>query len=252
MRSSFRTTTSEDEIVRQLSTLVQRLPNDLQLVVLELADPASFAILRSVVGHGQALYCNQLSKILHQSRLAQALQERPTEAYETYERVLMARQCVLNSIRSGIVPLRTRYRIIKWKFAEDYGLLFTIETYIHKITVWKLHGDTVERVWTQEGVIDAIFMTHSHRVLVSGALGTLQIWDFANSPKSANIISHMKALTDFVFNFKLSSFQISCDSRSCRPCHKCRADALGLLGHTGFEEESSLFFAPCPLRATHF
>ena len=178
----------EDEIVRQLSEPVQRLPLDLQLVLLEFADAVTFAILRSVISHGRALYCNQLSKILHQSPLAQALQGRPTEAYETYERVLMARQCVLNAIKAGIFPLRTSFDIIKWEFAEDYGLMFTIETYVQKISVWKLRGDTVERVWTQEGVVDAMFITHSQRVLVSGALGTLQIWDFADSPKSVNMI----------------------------------------------------------------
>ena len=95
----------------------------------------------------------------------------------------MARQCVLSSIKSGIFPLRTQFHIIKWKFAEDYGLMFTIETYIQKITVWRLRGDTIERVWTQEAVVDANFISRLQRVLVSSADGALQIWDFADSPK---------------------------------------------------------------------
>ena len=174
---------ADEEIVRQLSDVVQQLPLDLQLVVLEFADAVTFAILRSVISHGRAFYCNQLSKILHTSPLAQALQGRSAEAYETYERVLMARQCVLNAIKAGIFPLRTSFDIIKWEFAEDYGLMFTIETYVQKISVWRLRGETVEDVWTQEGVVDATFISHLQRVLVSSADGVLQIWDFADSPK---------------------------------------------------------------------
>ena len=175
----------DDEIVRQILTPVQQLPHELQLVVLELADPVSFAILRSVIKHDEALalYCNQLSKILHQSRLAQSVQGRPKEAYETYKRVLMARQCVLNAIQTGIFPLRTSFDIIKWKFAEDYGLMFTIETHTHMISVWTLRGDTVKCVWRRLGAADAVFITHLQRVLVSDLDGGLQIWDFADSPR---------------------------------------------------------------------
>jgi hypothetical protein len=95
----------------------------------------------------------------------------------------MARQCVLNGIQNRIFPLRTRSEITKWNFAEDYGLMFTIKVYIQQIAVWKLCGDTAQNVWTREGVVDAVSSTDSQQVLLSGADGVLQIWDFADSPK---------------------------------------------------------------------
>ena len=174
---------ADDEVVRQMLTLLQNLPPELQLVVLKHADPVAFAILRTGIPHDNELYCTQLSKLLHHSRFAQALQGKPTEARETYERVLMARQCVLNSIKYGIFPLRTRHEIVKWEFAEDYGLMYTIEEYVPQITVWKLCGNTVENVWTRGGVIDAVFSACGQQVLVSGSDGVVEVWDFADSPE---------------------------------------------------------------------
>ena len=172
---------SDDDIVRQLSDIVLRLPRDLQLNILEFADPVSFAILQSVIRPPQALYCNQLSKILHQSRFAPALQGSPTEAHETYERVLMARKYIFDSIRRGIFPLRPRSEIVKWRFAEDYRLMYTLEVYGNQITVWKVCGDTVTFVWSRDGIFDAVFSPRGNNVLVSCSNGVLEVRHFADS-----------------------------------------------------------------------
>ena len=158
------------------------MPKELKLRISKELDPVTFAILRQLIEPYKEPYKGQLRKLLPNSRFAQERSLDLEEAYESYNTVLAARECILKSISDGLFPLKTESTVKATGVAPSYQTLFTHEHEAGRVIVWSLREKSLREIWRQDRVLNTGYLDTNVLWVVEES-GSIDMWSFTDEPK---------------------------------------------------------------------
>ena len=172
----------DKEIRAALFSVFDQIPDELILEISEMFDPVTFAILRQKIEPYKEPYKGQLRKLLPNSRFAQERSLDLEEAYESYNTVLAARECILKSISDGLFPLKTESTVKATGVAPSYQTLFTHEDVTGRVIVWSLREKSLREIWRQDRVLNTEHLDTNVLWVVEES-GSIDMWSFTDEAK---------------------------------------------------------------------